>query len=79
MDDSGDTWSTTVPKLVPLMRASEMRTQSLTPRSSSTLGMGMWPHSGKPGAPFGPQPFITRTVSLSTGRSMQSMESCICW
>ena len=53
--------------------------QSLTPRSSSTLGMGMWPHSGKPGAPFGPQPFITSTVSLSIGRSMQSMVSCICW
>ena len=28
---------------------------SLTPCLSSSRGIGMWPHSGMPGAPLGPQ------------------------
>ena len=79
MADSGATCSTTVPKLVPLMRASLMRTMSATPRSSSTRGMGMWPHSGMPGAPLGPQLRITSTVDASTGRSAESIWARICW
>ena len=47
MADSGATCSTTVPNDVPLMRASEMRTMSVTPSFSSLRGIGMWPHSGK--------------------------------
>ena len=37
---SGATWRTQVPKLVPLMRASLMRTMSVTPRSASFFGIG---------------------------------------
>ncbi len=37
---SGATCSTIVPKAVPLMRASEIHTMSLTPRSASFSGMG---------------------------------------
>ncbi len=39
----------TVPKAVPLIRASLMRTMSLTPFSSSFVGSGMLPTSGMPG------------------------------
>ena len=37
---SGATWSTMVPKAVPLMRASEMRTMSVTPARRSFSGIG---------------------------------------
>ena len=37
---SGVTCSTMVPKAVPLMRASEMRTMSLTPACASFFGIG---------------------------------------
>jgi len=39
--DSGETCSTMVPKAVPLIRASEMRTMSFTPCWSSFLGIGI--------------------------------------
>ena len=39
--DSGVTCRTTVPKAVPLMRASEMRTMSFTPCRASFRGIGM--------------------------------------
>ena len=38
-----------MPKLVPLMRASEMRTMSRTPLARSFFGIGSAPHSGRPG------------------------------
>ena len=38
--DSGVMCSTIVPKAVPLMRASEMRTMSLTPVRANFFGMG---------------------------------------
>ena len=38
--DSGAMWRTMVPKAVPLMRASEMRTMSLTPWRARRRGMG---------------------------------------
>ena len=44
---SGETCKTSVPKLLPLMRASLMRTISFTPRLSSLVGIGRCPHSGK--------------------------------
>ena len=37
---SGETCSTMVPKAVPLMRASEMRTMSFTPARASFVGIG---------------------------------------
>jgi len=37
---SGETCSTIVPYAVPLMRASEMRTMSLTPARASFAGIG---------------------------------------
>ncbi len=39
--DSGVMCSTMVPKAVPLMRASEMRTMSLTPAWASFFGIGI--------------------------------------
>ena len=75
--DSGATCRITVPNDVPLMRASEMRTMSVTPCWSSLRGIGMCPHSGNPGAPFGPQFRITRIVFRSTGRSSRSISAII--
>ncbi len=49
MAASGATCSTTVPKAVPLMRASEMRTMSVTPWASSFFGKPMLPTSAMPG------------------------------
>src|SRR5699024_4020617 len=46
---SGATCSTTVPNEVPLILASEIRTISLTPCSSSFTGSGRLPTSGIPG------------------------------
>jgi len=46
---SGETWRTTVPYAVPLIRASEMRTMSVTPRRNSFGGIGMFPTSAIPG------------------------------
>ncbi|MCY1457133.1 hypothetical protein D9M71_743960 [compost metagenome] len=46
---SGATCSTTVPYAVPLMRASEMRTMSVTPWASSLAGKPMLPTSAMPG------------------------------
>src|SRR5271166_3313603 len=43
---SGAVWRTTAPYAVPLIRPSEMRTMSLTPRSRSFLGSGIFPTSG---------------------------------
>ena len=45
----GCTCSTTVPKAVPLMRASEMRTMSVTPSFSSLGGRPILPTSAMPG------------------------------
>ena len=50
----GATCRTTAPYEVPLMRASEMRTRSVTPCFRSFAGIGRCPHSGIPGAPTGP-------------------------
>ena len=61
--DSGATCSTTVPNAVPLMRASETRTMSVTPWASSFFGIGTCPHSGMPGPPRGPELRSTSTVS----------------
>jgi hypothetical protein len=47
--DSGETCRMTVPKAVPLMRASLMRTMSFTPFSRILRGSGMLPTSGMPG------------------------------
>ena len=70
---SGETCSTTVPNAVPLMRASEMRTMSLTPRAPSFFGIGSAPASGMPGAPIGPALRSTRQCSGVTGRSGSSI------
>ena len=43
-----------MPNAVPLVRASETRTMSVTPAERSLLGIGIWPHSGMPGPPLGP-------------------------
>src|SRR5579875_3232281 len=56
--DSGETCSTTVPKAVPLIRASLMRTMSEMPAFNNLAGIGISPHSGIPGAPLGPAVFI---------------------
>ena len=40
----------TVPYEVPLMRASETRSMSVTP-CQQLAGIGSWPHSGMPGPP----------------------------
>src|SRR3954451_22036007 len=48
---SGDTWRTIVPKAVPLIRPSEMRTMSRIPCFSSLPGMGKLPTSGIPSPP----------------------------
>ena len=47
--DSGETCSTTVPKPVPLIRPSEIRTISLTPFSKSFFGIPILPTSAIPG------------------------------
>ena len=75
-------WTTIVPKLVPLMRASLMRTMSFTPALSSFAGMGRWPHSGIPGAPLGPAFFSTITEFSSTGKfgsSRRASKSRLFW
>ena len=41
MAASGQAWSTMVPKAVPLIRASESRTMSVTPWVASLRGIGM--------------------------------------
>src|SRR5690606_25440525 len=56
---SGATCNITVPKLVPLIRPSLIRTISVTPASLSFFGIGIIPHSGMPGTPFGPAFFST--------------------
>ena len=58
---SGAACSTTVPKLVPLIRESVTRTMSVTPARTSRAGIGIMPHSGMPGTPTGPQPASTST------------------
>ena len=69
-----------VPDAVPLMRASETRTTSRTPASSSFFGSGREPASGKPGAPMGPVFCSTKTLSAVAGRSGSSMRSIMsCW
>ena len=71
---SGVTCSTTVPNAVPLMRASEMRTMSLTPFWPSFFGIGSAPASGMPGAPIGPALRSTMQccgVTSSAGSSMR--------
>ena len=55
------------------MRASLMRTMSRTPSRSSFLGMGSMPHSGMPGAPIGPAPRSTSTLSAVTSSAGSSM------
>ena len=55
------------------MRASEMRSMSVTPWRRSLAGIGSWPHSGMPGPPLGPPFLSTSTVEASTGRSSSSM------
>src|SRR6218665_3954284 len=57
------------------MRASEMRTMSRTPASSSFLGIGSMPHSGMPGAPTGPLSCSTSTLSGVTASSGSSMRA----
>ena len=57
------------------MRASEIRTRSLTPFRRSLAGMGAAPHSGIPGAPLGPTRFRTSTLVSSTGRLGSSMRA----
>src|SRR5665213_1994731 len=47
------------------MRASEMRTMSRTPCCNSFFGIGNCPHSGMPGAPWGPAFCSTMTLSAS--------------
>ena len=47
------------------MRASEMRSRSLTPCLRSFAGIGRWPHSGMPGAPIGPALRSTITLDAS--------------
>ena len=76
MADSGAICRTTVPKPVPLMRASLMRTMSVTPARSSRVGMGRWPDSGMPGAPTGPPFCRTSTSSGSISSAGSSMVSC---
>src|SRR5450755_2418906 len=56
---SGETWRTTVPYAVPLIRPSQMRTMSRTPSCISFLGSGMFATSGIPGYPLGvPAPSV---------------------
>ena len=61
-----------MPKLVPLIRASVIRTMSVTPAAASLAGMGIMPHSGIPGPPTGPQPASTSTLSAVTGSAGSS-------
>jgi phage/plasmid-like protein (TIGR03299 family) len=62
--DSGEMCRTQVPKEVPLIRASEIRTISVTPASIKFFGTGIIPHSGIPGTPTGPQSRNTKTESF---------------
>ena len=60
------------------MRASEIRTISRTPCSSSGLGIGSMPHSGMPGAPSGPalrRISTSSAVMPSAGSSMRAFMS----
>ena len=57
------------------MRASEIRTMSETPARSSLAGIGSCPHSGIPGAPFGPLFRSTSTESAVTSRCGSSIRS----
>ena len=75
---SGLMCSTTVPNAVPLMRASEMRTMSLSPFEPSFFGIGSAPASGMPGAPTGPALRSTITdcgVTLRLGSSIRASRS----
>ena len=71
--DSGVTCNTIVPKAVPLMRPSEMRTISLTPARANFMGIGMYPASGIPGAPLGPIFLSTKMSSAVTSKSELSI------
>ncbi len=64
-----------MPNAVPLIRASETRTMSVTPAARSLLGIGIWPHSGMPGPPFGPLLRSTSTVSGVTSSAGSSMRA----
>ncbi len=57
------------------MRASEIRTMSLTPWARSLAGIGIIPSSGMPGKPLGPQFLSTRTQSASTSRAGSSIRA----
>jgi len=62
-----------VPYEVPLIRASEILTMSLTPCLSRRAGIGAAPHSGMPGAPLGPACLSTSTEVSSIGSPGSSM------
>ena len=62
------TCRTIAPYDVPLMRASEIRSKSLTPSLRSFAGIGRCPHSGMPGAPIGPAFRSTITLDASQSR-----------
>ena len=53
-----------------------MRTMSFTPFCRSFFGIGAAPHSGMPGAPFGPTRLSTSTHVSSTSRLGSSMRAC---
>ena len=76
---SGAACRNTVPKLVPLIRASVTRTMSVTPSATSLAGIGIMPHSGIPGTPTGPQPASTRTLSGVTSSAGSSTRRRISW
>ena len=63
-----------MPYAVPLMRASDTRTMSVTPCSESLRGIGREPASGMPAA-TGPALRSTSTCSGPTGRSGSSIRS----
>ena len=70
--------STTVPYAVPDMRASEIRTMSVTPCFRIFAGSAKLPTSGNPGYPLGPQFLSTSTQDGSTssfGSSMRRLRS----
>ena len=46
---------------------------SRTPCFTSLRGIGIMPHSGMPGPPFGPEFFSTSTWSAVTSRSSRSI------
>jgi len=72
---SGETCKTTVPKAVPLIRPSQIRTRSSMPRSSNFFGIAIFETSGIPGYPLGPHPRRIKTLFSSTSRSGLSMRS----